>query len=164
MEKFEQKTITINARRNGGIKIMLVRKPNNNYPTINNQQSDKVIIDGLMTAEDMVDLGTRAGANTLEELKRLYPHNPELEKRELELIDDSKLVEKLRIAGKDNDEKINAFYANQKLKDEVNKTRAEIQRLNKEYQKTHENNLIYEKDRKISELEEKIKELQKTAN
>ena len=110
-----------------------------------------------MTAEDLTDLGTRAGMNTIEQLKIMYPKNEKLEKRELEIMSDEKLVEKLRAAGKDNDEKINAIYQNQLFKNKINETRAEIQRINKEYKKTHEENLIYEKDRKIKELEEELK-------
>lgn len=135
---------------------MKIRKPNNTNPINNNQESDKVVIDGLMTAEDLSDLGTRAGINTIEQLRQMYPKNIELEKRELEIISDEALAEKLRIAGKDNDEKINAIFQNQLLKNKINETRAEIQRLNKEYKKSHEENLIYEKDRKIRELEETL--------
>ena len=113
-----------------------------------------------MTAEDLTDLGVKAGMNTIEQLRAMYPKNPDLEKRELEIINDEALAEKLRIAGKDNDEKINAIYQNQLLKNKINETRSEIQKLNKEYQKTHEENLIYEKDRKIRELETELKKFQ----
>ena len=109
-----------------------------------------------MTAEDLTDLGTRAGINTIEQLRAMYPKNPELEARELDIMSDEALAEKLRIAGKDNDEKINAIYNNQLLKNKINETRAEIQRLNKEFKKTHEENIIYEKDRKIKELEDAL--------
>lgn len=135
---------------------MLVRKANKNQAITNNQESDKVVIDGLMTAEDLAIVGQRAGMQTIEQLRQLYPQNLELEQRELEIMSDEALVEKLRIAGKDNDEKINAFYQNQLYKDKINKTRAEIQRLNKEYERTHEENLIFEKDRKIRELENEL--------
>ena len=135
---------------------MKIRKPNANNPTINNQKSDKVIIDGLMTAEDLVSLGSQAGINTIEQLKAMYPHNPDLIKKENAIISDSALVEKLRIAGKDNDEKINALYSNQKIKQKIKETRDSINKLNKEYEKTHENNLIYQKDQKIKELEEAL--------
>lgn len=135
---------------------MKIRKPNPTEPITNNQESDKVVIDGLMTAEDLTDLGTKAGINTIEQLRAMYPKNLELEQKELEIMSDEALVEKLRIAGKDNDEKINAIYQNQLLKNKINETRAEIQKLNEEFQKTHEENIIYEKDRKIRELEETI--------
>ena len=137
---------------------MKIRKPNSTEPTINNQESDKVVIDGLMTAEDLTDLGTRAGVNTIEQLKAMYPKNPELEQRELDIMTNEALTEKLRITGKDNDEKINAIYQNQILKNKINETRNEIQRLNKEYKKSHEENLVYEKDRRIRELEQTIAE------
>lgn len=135
---------------------MKIRKPNKTLPITNNQESDKVIIDGLMTAEDLTDLGIKAGMNTIEQLRAMYPKNPELEAKELEIMSDEALTEKLRIAGKDNDEKINAVYQNQLLKNKINETRTEIQRLNKEFEKSHEENIIYEKDRKIRELEETI--------
>lgn len=135
---------------------MKIRKPNKNKPIANNQESDKVVIDGLMTAEDLTDFGVRAGINTIEQLRAMYPKNTELEARELEIMSDEALANKLRIAGKDNDEKINAIYQNQLLKNKINETRAEIQKLNKEFKKSHEENIIYEKDRKIKELEETL--------
>lgn len=137
---------------------MKIRKPNVNEPIYNNQKSDKVVIDGLMTAEDLSALGTQAGINTIEQLKAMYPKDLNLEARELEIMSDEALTNKLREAGKDNDEKINAIYQNQLLKNKINETRNEIQRLNKEYKKSHEENLIYEKDRKIRELENTLKE------
>ena len=143
---------------------MKIRQPNKTEPRQNNQKSDKVVIDGLMTAEDLTDLGIKAGINTVEQLRAMYPKNPELEKRELEIMSDEALVEKLRLAGKDNDEKINAIYQNQLLKNKINETRNEIQRLNKEYKKSHEENLIYEKDRKIKELEETIEKYKNKVN
>lgn len=135
---------------------MLIRKPNKNEPTKNNQESDKVVIDGLMTAEDLTLIGQQAGAKTIEELRSLYPKNLELEKRELEIMSDENLINKLRIAGKDNDEKINTIYQNQLLKNKIKETRNEIQRLNEEYKKTHEENIVYEKDRRIKELENEL--------
>lgn len=135
---------------------MKIRKPNKTEPRTNNQESDKVVIDGLMTAEDLTDLGIKAGINTIEQLRAMYPKNTELEARELEIMSDEALANKLRMAGKDNDEKINAIYQNQLLKNKINETRSEIQKLNKEFKKSHEENLIYEKDRKIKELEETL--------
>lgn len=135
---------------------MLTRKINKNYPIINNQESDKVVIDGLMTAEDLTMIGQEAGAKTIEQLRALYPKNIELEQREIEIMSDEELTKKLRIAGKDNDEKINAIYQNQLLKNKIRETRTEVQRLNKEFERTHEENLIYEKDRKIRELENEL--------
>lgn len=135
---------------------MLIRKPNENMPIENNQKSDKVVIDGLMTAEDLTVLGQEAGTKTIEQLRSLYPRDIELEKREMEIMTDEALTKKLRAAGKDNDEKINSIYQNQLLKNKIRETRSEIQRLNKEYQKSHEENLIFEKDRKIRELENEL--------
>lgn len=135
---------------------MLAKKANKNYPIINNQESDKVVIDGLMTAEDLTVIGQEAGAKTIEQLRTLYPKNTNLEQREMEIMSDEELTRKLRIAGKDNDEKINSIYQNQLLKNKINETRNEIQRLNKEFERTHEENLIFEKDRKIKELENEL--------
>lgn len=135
---------------------MKIRKGNSNEPIKNNQKSDKVIIDGLMTAEDLVNMGTKAGINTIEQLRQLYPHNPILEKAENEIMNDEELVKKLRIAGKDNDEKINAMYMNQKLKESIRLTRNKINELNEKYAKTHQQNLIYEKDRLIKELQNEL--------
>lgn len=135
---------------------MLVKKINKNYPIVNNQESDKVVIDGLMTAEDLTMIGQEAGAKTIEQLRTLYPKNVDLEQREMEIMNDEELTKKLRIAGKDNDEKINSIYQNQLLKDKIRETRAEVQRLNKEFERTHEENLIHEKDRRIRELENEL--------
>ena len=135
---------------------MKLRRGNHTAPIANSQESDKVVIDGLMTAEDLTNLGQVAGMNTIEQLRAMYPKNTELEKRELDLMSDEALTAKLRIAGKDNDEKINAIYKNQLLKNKINETRNESQKLNKEFQKSHEENILYEKDRKIRELEETI--------
>ena len=143
---------------------MTIKKPNKTEPIKNDQKSDKVVIDGLMTAEDLSDLGTRAGINTIEQLRAMYPKNSELEARELEIMNDEALTEKLRVAGKDNDEKINAIYQNQLLKNKINETRAEVQRLNKEFKKSHEENLIYEKDKKIRELEETLEKYKNKIN
>lgn len=135
---------------------MLTRKSNKNYPITNNQESDKVVIDGLMTAEDLTLIGQEAGAKTIEQLRTLYPKNIDLEKREMEIMSDEELTRKLRIAGKDNDEKINSIYQNQLLKNKIRETRAEVQRLNKEFERTHEENLMFEKDRRIRELENEL--------
>lgn len=143
---------------------MIARRGNTNEATKNNQESDKVVIDGLMTAEDLALIGQNAGAQTIEQLRQLYPKNAELEAKELEIMSDEALIKKLRIAGKNNDEKINAFYENQLYKDRIRQTRSEIQRLNKEYEKTHEENLIYEKDRKIRELENELVKYREKTN
>ena len=143
---------------------MKIRKPNKNKPITNDQQSDKVVIDGLMTAEDLVDFGVKAGVNTIEQLRTMYPKNVELEEREKEIMSDEALAEKLRIAGKDNDEKINAIYQNQLLKNKIKETRDEIQKLNKDYKKSHEENILYEKDRKIKELEDELEKFKNKLN
>ena len=140
---------------------MKIRKANNNYPTVNNQESDKVVIDGLMTAEDLVDLGARAGTNTIEQLKQMYPKNEAAELKELSLMDNDQFIQKLKEVGTYNKENIDAFYNNQLLKDEIHKTRTKLQQIYRDYEKTKENSLVYEKDRQIKELQEKIENLQK---
>ena len=140
---------------------MKIRKGNDTNPITNNQESDKVVIDGLMTAEDLVALGRNAGMNTIEQLKIMYPKNEEYEKFELEKINEENLTKELRKAGQQNDEKINSIYANQLAKEEITKTKKEIERLQNEYQKTKDNKLIEEKDKKIRELQEKVDKLSK---
>ena len=135
---------------------MKIRKGNDSKPVENNQESDKVCIDGLMKTEDLVSYGQIAGMQTIEELRKLYPKNAEYEEREKIIMNDEELTLKLRAAGKDNDEKINAVYQNQKLKEKIRDTRDKINSLNKEYEQTHQENIIYQKNQKIRELENEI--------
>ena len=101
------------------------------------------------------------------ESSNLYRVNKEedLEKVETEItlllasIQDcvrEKVKEKI---GVENKEQIEAYYANQVLKDKILKTKNEIERLNKKYENEKENNLIYEKEAKIKELEDTILQL-----
>ena len=138
---------------------MLARKGNKTIPIINNQESDKVIIDGLMTTEDLVLQGTTAAQNTIEMLKKMYPHNPQIEEAEKKIMQDEFLQYQLEKIGVENKEQIEAYYANQVLKDKILKTKNEIERLNKKYENEKENNLIYEKEAKIKELEDTILQL-----
>ena len=135
---------------------MRIRRGNTNKPIENNQESDKVCIDGLMKTEDLVSYGQLAGMQTIEELRKIYPKNAEYEEKERIIMNDDELTLKLRAAGKDNDEKINAVYQNQKLKEKIRDTRDKINSLNKEYEQTHQENIIYQKNQKIRELEDEI--------
>lgn len=138
---------------------MLARKGNKTEPIKNNQESDKVIIDGLMTTEDLVAQGTMAAQNTIDTLKKMYPHNPQIEELEMQIMQDEYLQKQLEKIGIENKEQIEAYYANQQLKDKILKTKDEIARLNKKYENEKENNLIYEKESKIKELEDTILQL-----
>lgn len=140
---------------------MKIRKGNDSKPVENNQESDKVCIDGLMKTEDLVSYGQIAGMQTIEELRKMYPKNTEYEERERIIMNDEELTLKLRAAGKDNDEKINAVYQNQKLKEKIRDTRNQINSLNKEYEQTHQENIIYQKNQKIRELEDEIAKITK---
>lgn len=135
---------------------MKIRKGNANKPIENNQESDKVCIDGLMRTEDLVSYGQIAGMQTIEELRKMYPKNAEYEEKERIIMNDDELTLKLRAAGKDNDEKINAVYQNQRLQEKIRNTRNKINSLNKEYEQTHQENIIYQKNQKIRELEDEI--------
>lgn len=140
---------------------MKVRKNNTNYPIINDQKSDKVVIDGLMTAEELTRLGTEAGRLTTEQLNRLYPKNTEAELKELNVIEDEAFVDKLRELEHFNSENIEAYYNNELLKNKIHETRQKINKLNKEYERTRENNLIYEKDKEIANLKKQVAKLNK---
>ena len=140
---------------------MKIRKGNNTEPIKNNQENDNVVIDGLMTAEDLVNIGKKAGMNTIEQLRLMYPKNENYEKFELEKINEENLTKELRRAGKQNDEKINSIYSNQIAKEEIRKTKNEITRLNEEYQNTKNKRIMEEKDEQIRMLQEKLNKLNK---
>ena len=55
-------------------------------------------------------------------------------------------------------EKIDSIYSNQRIKDDIRKTRNKISQLSEEYEQTKQNNILYEKDRLIRELQEKLNE------
>ena len=143
---------------------MITRKPHGEKATKNNQESDKVIIDGLMTTEELTTMGQRAAINTKDVLMKMYPKNPELEAKELDLINDEAFTNRLRELSNSNEEGIEAFYSNQKLKDKIHSTRVELQKLNKEYSKTKEQNLIYQQNQKINELTAELENLKKQTN
>ena len=137
---------------------MTIIKPRHNPPTANNQESDKVVVEGVCTAEDLWERGQLAGQQTIEALKRMYPKSTELEAKELELMNNQPFVDSLRAACKENKEKIDSIYSNQRIKDTIKQTRDKINQLSAEYEKTKQNNILYEKDKLIRELQEKLNE------
>lgn len=140
---------------------MLVRRPNKTKPIVNNQESDKVIIDGLMTTEDIIDIGRRAGENTIETLKRLYPKNAEYEMRELAAMNDESFTNAIRAVSDYNKEGIDLFYSNQKLKAKISETKNRLVTMQKEYEKTKEQNILYEQKREIERLTNELNEYKK---
>lgn len=137
---------------------MKIFKPRHNMPTVNNQESDKVIVEGVCTAEDLWERGQLAGQQTIEALKRMYPKSPELEEKELELMNNEPFIDSLRQACKENKEKIDSIYSNQRIKDAIRQTRDKVNKLSKEYEETKQNNILYEKDKLIRELQQKLNE------
>lgn len=140
---------------------MKVKAGNKTTPTINNQESDKVIIDGLMTPEDIMAYGQLSSEATLEKMRQLYPKNSENELKELALMEDEAFTKELSKLTEYSKENIEAFYQNQLLKDKIQKTRNRLGEIYKEYQKTKENNLIYQKDEEIKKLKEELEKYNK---
>lgn len=136
------------------------REPRKTIPLINNQASDKVVVDGVCTSEDLVQMGTLSGQATIEQLKKMYPKSIEKETFEMEKILDDRFNKLLRTESQKNKEKIDTIYSNQLIKNKIMETRNEIININEQLKKTRENNLIYQKDAKIRELEKIIKEQQ----
>lgn len=140
---------------------MKLRKPNKNNPTINDQSDDKVVVDGFMTPGEIVERGKLAAQNTIETMKIMYPHSPEMRLKEEEYIKNTELNNALRELENQNKEGIAAFYAKHKIKEKIKSIRDEITSLNEEYQETRRTNLLYQKESKIKELENIIETLKK---
>lgn len=138
---------------------MKLRKPNKNEPIINNQEDDKVVVDGFMTPAEIVERGKLAAKNTIETMKIMYPHSPELRITEESYIANQELNNALRELENQNKEGISAFYAKHKIKDKIKNINNEIDKLTEEYKETRRTNLLYQKENKIKELEKIIKEL-----
>ena len=138
---------------------MTIRKPNKCIPIINNQSDDKVVVDGFMTPQEIVERGKLAAYNTIETMKKMYPHSPELRIIEEENIANKTLNDALRELETQNKEGINAFYAKHQIKEKINSIKNELTRLNEEYNETKKTNLLYEKEKKIQELEDIINQL-----
>ena len=132
---------------------MNIRKPNKCAPIINNQGDDKVVVDGFMTPSEIVERGKLAAQNTIETMKMMYPHSPEMRIREEEYIANNDLNKALRELENQNKEGISAFYAKHKIKDKIKGINDEIKRLTDEYNETRRTNLLYQKENKIRELE-----------
>ena len=122
---------------------MKIRKANNCKPVINNQEDDKVIVDGFMTPSEIVERGKLAAQNTIETMKLMYPHSPELRLKEEEYIANEELNNALRQLEKENKEGISAFYSKHKIKEKITSLNQEIKDLNEKYEETRRTNLLY---------------------
>lgn len=142
---------------------MKLRKPNNNPPIKNNQEDDKVVVDGFMTPGEIVERGKLAAKNTIETMKLMYPHSPEMRIKEQEYIANKELNDALRELEKQNREGISAFYAKHKIKEKINAIKNEIESLTEEYNETRRTNLLYQKENRIKELESIVKDLKDKA-
>lgn len=135
------------------------REPNKCKPITNNQEDDKVVVDGFMTPSEIVERGKLAAKNTIETMKIMYPHSPELRLREEECIKNKELNDALRELEQQNKEGISAFYSKHKIKEKINNIRKDLISLNEDYKETRRTNLLYQKENKIKELENIINEL-----
>ena len=140
---------------------MNLRKPNKNIPLINNQEDDKVVVDGFLSPAEIVERGRLSAKSTIEQMKMLYPHSEEAQVREREMMVDEALNKELKALEIENKEKISAFYAKHKIKDKIKSIKNELSNLNSEFEKTKHISLIEEKNRKIKELEDLITEAKK---
>lgn len=138
---------------------MNIRKPNKCEPIKNNQGDDKVVVDGFMTPGEIVERGKLAAQNTIETMKIMYPHSPEMRIREQEYIANEQLNNALRELENQNKEGISAFYSKHKIKEKIKNINDDIKKLNEEYIESRRTNLLYQKENKIKELEDIIKEL-----
>nr|DAG78025.1 MAG TPA: hypothetical protein [Microviridae sp.] len=138
---------------------MKLRKPNKNNPIINDQSDDKVVVDGFMTPGEIVERGKLAAQNTIETMKVMYPHSPEMRLREEEYIANEELNRALRELENQNKEGISAFYSKHKIKEKIKNINEDIKRLDQQYQETRRTNLLYQKENRIKELENIIKDL-----
>lgn len=135
------------------------RIPNSNKPITNNQEDDKVVVDGFMTPTEIVERGKLAAQNTIDTLKRMYPHSPELRLKEQENIANTELNNALRQLEKENKEGISSFYAKHKIKEKITSLNKDIEELNAKYEETRRTSLLYEKENKIKELEDIVEKL-----
>lgn len=138
---------------------MKLRRPNKTNPIINNQEDDKVVVDGFMTPSEIVERGKLAAKNTIETMKLMYPHSPEMRIKEEEYIANRELNNALRELENENKEGISAYYSKHKIKEKIMNINKEIKKLNEEYDNTRRTNLLYEKENKIKELEKIIEDL-----
>lgn len=138
---------------------MKMRRANKCKPIENNQEDDKVVVDGFMTPGEIVERGKLAAQNTIETMKLMYPHSPEMRLKEEENIKNTELNNALRELENQNKEGIAAFYAKHRIKEKIKSIRDEINSLNQKYIETRRTNLLYQKESKIRELEDIIKTL-----
>ena len=142
---------------------MNLRKPNHNEATkTDNSIGDFVVVEGVVSPEEIYDRGVMASRNTIELLKQMYPKSPEYELREREAMANEFLSKELAKLEQDNKEKVSSIYASHIVKTKIKSLKDEISELNEKYAKEKRVNYIYEKEMKIKELEAIIEEFKRT--
>ena len=138
---------------------MKIRKANNNNPTkIDNSITDYVVVEGIVSPEELVERGKLTAQNTIEYLKQMYPKSPENEAKERELIVDEKFNKYIRELSKENKDKIDTIYQAHDIRQKIINLKNELTSINDKIKESNEVNLIYQKDAKIRELEALLKE------
>ena len=127
----------------------------------NNQKSDKVVVEGIMSPEEIFERGQLASRNTLEYLKRMYPKTPEYELQERENIANEFLNKELKKLEGENKQKIDSIYAAHGVKQKIKEITNEISSINKKIENERQANDIYLKEQKIKELENIIENYRK---
>lgn len=140
---------------------MKIRAANSNKPIVNNQEDDKTVIDGYLSPGEIVERGRLAAINTIETLKEMYPHSPELKVKEQEMIIDKEINKELKAIENENKEAISAYYKKHKIKERITGLKDQITKLNEEYQTSKHTNLLYQKEQKIKELQDIIDKTRK---
>ena len=130
-------------------------------PIENAQEDDKTVVDGYLSPGEIVERGKLAAVNTIETLKQMYPHSPELKLKEEEMMANEELNKTLRAIEKENRENISAYYVKHKIKESITEIKNQITKLNEEYEKSKHTNLLYQKEQKIKELEALINKTRK---
>lgn len=120
---------------------MIFRK-GNHADSITNDQTDNVVVEGVCTAEELVDLGTKVGRQTIEALSKMYPKNTDYEAQELKNINDEKLNATFKEASINNKEKIDAIYQRRETEKAIRETQRNIADMQKKAIKEAEANEI----------------------
>lgn len=142
---------------------MKIRKANNNEAVkTDNSITDYVVVEGIISPEEIVERGKLTAQSTIDFLKQLYPKSPEKEARERELILDREFNKYLKQVEEENKEKISTIYNAHDIRQKVINLKNELTEINDKIKKSNEVNLIYQKDAKIRELEKLLKEAQES--
>lgn len=120
---------------------MIFRK-GNHVDSITNDQTDNVVVEGVCTAEELVDLGTKVGRQTIEALTKMYPKNTDYEAQELQNINDAELNKTFKEASINNKEKIEAIYQRREAEKSIKETQMKIADMQKKATKEAEANEI----------------------